>query len=277
MKGFLDDYDTIVLVGFSGEVEKGIREHRRGQTYRVTPRPLPGEETHVAIHVMEQMRAKGLLKNNRDLFFNGCPPLGGESGAAIGHKPASWMTNERSPRWRLEWPVGSQTESAPSRKLILIHPGAGSKRKRWPLESFLAVAFAIRERGSAEVAFLIGPAETDLLSPLMNQARGRFSVHQVERLSQVMALMKISRCFVGNDSGLTHLAAFTGVPTVAIFGPSSSKRWWPVGARAKVLRGDAADCVPCFEMEEANCENPRCLNGVSVERVVEAMGHGRGN
>lgn len=278
MKGFLADYDTIVLVGFSSEMEKGIRENHSGKTCRIAPRPPAGEESHVAIHVIKQMRVEGLLRNTGNLRLQ----IGGfglyKSSPSVRRMTTIQNGNPKGDQRVLISYQGAidQRETRQSGNIVVIHPGSGSRRKEWPLENFIEMAAALSRRRSEDVAFLIGPAETDLLSPVMEQAKGRFSVHQMETLSQVMALMKISKCFVGNDSGLTHLAAYMGVPTVAIFGPSSPRRWSPVGPRTKILRGNG-DCVPCFEMEEANCEDPRCLNEVSMEMVLKAMGYGVGN
>jgi len=73
-----------------------------------------------------------------------------------------------------------------------------------------------------------------------------------------------------HDSGVTHLVSFMNTPTIAIFGPSSAKRWAPLGGVVKILRGDV-DYEPCFETENANCDNPQCLSGVTIDMVLEAM------
>ncbi|MDY6989392.1 MAG: glycosyltransferase family 9 protein [Thermodesulfobacteriota bacterium] len=244
MRDFLSGYDTIVLIGLSPEVQGGLKQHYGGQICTITPRPPAEEETHVAVHIARQLQTRGLLRHGRS--------RDGKRGSLF------------------DCPAKDLGENRGTGDVVLIHPGAGSMRKRWPLENFIQVAAATRQMPLTEVAFLIGPAERDLLPLVMKQARGKFPVHEVEELSQVMALMNISRCFVGNDSGLTHLAAFKGLPTVAIFGPSSPKRWRPVGGATAVLRRDV-DCVPCFELAETNCDNPQCLNGVSVEMVLEAV------
>ena len=274
MKGLVSNYDTIVLMGFSGDTAKGIRQHHKGQTYRITPRPPAEAETHVAIHVIEQLQARGLLTKRKDIASHASQP--GESlfGDSTWHRPKSRISNH-SPHIQadpslFDYPAIDQSENKQPRNLLLIHPGAGSKRKRWPLEKFVEVAAALRGRNSKDVVFLVGPAEADLLPLIRNQTQDRFHVQQVEDLSEVTAFMKASRCFVGNDSGLTHLVAYVGLPTVAIFGPSSPKRWSPIGRATKVLRGEA-DCTPCFEIANQNCDDPQCLSRVSVEMVLEAV------
>ncbi|MCK4728100.1 MAG: glycosyltransferase family 9 protein, partial [Desulfobacterales bacterium] len=164
----------------------------------------------------------------------------------------------------------SKIRNLQEKNLIIMHPGAGSPRKRWPVENFVQVATIIRKMNLGEVVFVVGPAESDLAPFIKARPKGGFRVYEVCDLSHVMVLVQQARCFLGNDSGVTHLAAFMGTPTVAIFGPSSPKRWAPVGRATKVLRG-AADCAPCFEMDGVNCKDPQCLSGVSVDMVLDAV------
>jgi heptosyltransferase-3 len=256
MKAFIDCYDTIVSIGFSEDISHHIGQHHRGRTYGITPRPPAGEEVHVAGHITRQFEIKGLLRKSGDCRRWEAKTEDGKSdvGARVSSSGHPGM---------------EETKGLREKDLVLIHPGAGSPRKRWALDNFMTVALAMRDRNSANVVFLLGPAESDLLPLVKKQVEGKCPIHAIEDLSEVVALMKATRCFIGNDSGLAHLAAMMGVPTVAIFGPSSPKRWRPLGKAVKVLRG-VADCAPCFETEKANCDAPQCLSGVSLDRVLEA-------
>jgi ADP-heptose:LPS heptosyltransferase len=246
VKEFMSDYDTIILISFSDAIEGHLRQNHGGKVHKISPRPPVEEETHVALHIIRQLETKGLLRNS--------------GGIADCEGRVSFSCH----------PVIERAESFREENLIIMHPGAGSPRKRWPAENFIQVATIIRRMNLAEVVFVVGPAESDL-APLVNAwSNGCFRVHEVCDLSQLMALVRQARCFVGNDSGVTHLAAFMGTPTVVIFGPSSPKRWSPVGRATKVLRG-AADCAPCFEMDAVSCKDTQCLNEVSVDRVLDAV------
>jgi heptosyltransferase-3 len=236
-KEFISDYGTIILISFSDAIEGHLRQNHGGKVYKISPRPPVEDETHVAQYVIKQFVAKGLLREGVSL-----------SG---GH------------------PV-EQMQSLQEKHLIIIHPGAGSPRKRWPVENFIQVATIIGGMNLGKVVFVVGPAESGLVRFIKDRPKGGFPVYEVYDLSYVMALVRQARCFVGNDSGVTHLAAFMGIPTVAIFGPSSPKRWSPVGRATNVLRG-AADCAPCFEMDAVNCEDPQCLSGVSADMVLDAV------
>ena len=237
VKEFISDYDIIILISFSDTIEGHLRQNHGGKVYKISPRPPVEDETHVAQYVIKQFVAKGLLREGVSL-----------SGG---------------------YPV-EQMQSLREKDLIIIHPGAGSPRKRWPVENFIQVATMIGGMTLRKVVFVVGPAESGLARFIKDSPKGDFRVYEVYDLSYVMALVRQARCFVGNDSGVTHLAAFMGIPTVAIFGPSSPKRWSPVGPATKVLKG-AAGCTPCFEMDAVNCEDPQCLSGVSADMVLDAV------
>ncbi|MBW1740360.1 MAG: glycosyltransferase family 9 protein [Deltaproteobacteria bacterium] len=282
VKHFISHYDTILLISFATFIEDHLRQNHNGQIYKITPRPPVEMETHVALYMVRQFEAKGLLKNTSDSALLSCLSEGcgvGDAGCKI-RTPDFFSIRKhviKNPKFKTEEEVllssdrlVEQMQSHRGKGLWVIHPGAGSQRKQWPLEYFIRVAATIQEANIGEVAFILGPAESDLAPLIKTRSKGGFRVYEVDDLSSVVALVRQARCFIGNDSGVTHLAAFIGTPTVAIFGPSNPKRWSPVGRVTKVLRG-RADCVPCFEIAAVNCKDPQCLYGVSVDMVLDAV------
>lgn len=105
--------------------------------------------------------------------------------------------------------VHSRVAGGVARETIVIHPGSGSAKKNWPIESYHALA----ERLPLPVEW----------------AQERF-----ENLLELAEWMAGARLYIGNDSGITHLAAAIGMPVLAIFGPSEPLVWGP--ARADILR-----------------------------------------
>jgi ADP-heptose:LPS heptosyltransferase len=122
---------------------------------------------------------------------------------------------------------------------ILLHPGSGGHAKCWPLACFVAVARGLRDAARVEVCFLVGPAEMEtwpraVLEPLFQE----FPVLACPGPDELVALLAAARAFIGNDAGPSHLAALLGTPTLAIFGPTSSLVWRPLGLAVTVLQGD---------------------------------------
>ncbi|UCC96571.1 MAG: glycosyltransferase family 9 protein [Phycisphaerales bacterium] len=124
----------------------------------------------------------------------------------------------------------------PGSKLVAIHPGSGGAGKCWCLENFLAIAAELASEG-VEVAFLLGPAESDKLGNTAIREQMSRVGHCLSGLSlaDVLRLLSCVDGFVGNDSGITHLAAAMGVRTLAVFGPTNPAVYKPVGPEATVF------------------------------------------
>ena len=119
------------------------------------------------------------------------------------------------------------SEDAPNLDVV-IQPGSGGQQKNWPLDNFRAVADELTRRGR-RVVWCTGPAEEHLqgLLPLLPPM-------PLARLGRTLAR---ARLYIGNDSGITHLAAAAGCPTLAIFGPTNPAVWAPRGANVRVIQG----------------------------------------
>jgi len=125
-------------------------------------------------------------------------------------------------------------------KLMVIQPGSGGIRKCWHLENFLAVARELDSRG-VEIIFLLGPAELD-----------RFSDAKIKKISsvgrcltdlsltQVLRLLSCVDGFIGNDSGITHLAAALGIRTYGVFGPTNPAVYKSIGPAVTVFTSSTA-------------------------------------
>jgi heptosyltransferase III len=119
-------------------------------------------------------------------------------------------------------------------RVVLLFPGSGGAHKNWPADSFVALANALPPPTRALV--VLGPAEGAIepfLTPLL-AARGIAWLRD-QPLSTVVGLARLAAGFVGNDSGVSHLAAAAGASGVAIFGPTDPDRWRPLG-RVRVVR-----------------------------------------
>jgi ADP-heptose:LPS heptosyltransferase len=126
------------------------------------------------------------------------------------------------------------------RKPVIIHPGSGALNKCWHIENFLAVARELISRGN-KVLFLLGPAELEKFNgTTINKIKGVSQCLRDLSFSEVLRLLSCAEAFIGNDSGITHLAAMLGVRTIAVFGPTNPNVYKPIGSDVKVLANNTA-------------------------------------
>ena len=150
---------------------------------------------------------------------------------------------------------------------MVIHPGSGSILKNWPFRNFIEVASLMKNKGYT-VVWLSGPAERQTDIPV-----GAVHFNNLS-LPDCCILLEHSSIYLGNDSGITHLAAATGTKVVALFGPSDSSIWAPRGTGSiTVLHASPpAGCAPCHlrATDGRNCGHS-CMTRIPVQEVVEAL------
>jgi heptosyltransferase III len=121
-------------------------------------------------------------------------------------------------------------------RLIVIQPGSGGSGKCWCLDNFLAIAETLVSKG-IEVLFLLGPAELDRFgdTTIADTIGGVAKILRDLSLAQVLAVLSFADGFIGNDSGITHLAAALGITTLAVFGPTNPAVYKPLGPAVTVF------------------------------------------
>lgn len=120
----------------------------------------------------------------------------------------------------------------PPSRVLVIHPGSGGQQKRWAPEGFLQIARWWQECRSGKVLILLGPAEE-------RETESWWQVGEVEnRLSlwQVTALISRADLYLGNDSGVSHLAGAVGARGAVVFGPTHPQQWRPLGGALSVIQ-----------------------------------------
>jgi len=133
---------------------------------------------------------------------------------------------------------------------VVVHPGAGGESKRWPADRFEQLIAQLRGRG-VSVRVIMGEAEFD--GPGAAELMRFLHEENVacESLLQLADRIRGARLFIGNDSGPTHLAAQLGVPTLALFGPTSPDNWRPLGPAVRVLSPAASAPMTWLSVDEA--------------------------
>jgi predicted lipopolysaccharide heptosyltransferase III len=154
-------------------------------------------------------------------------------------------------------------------KIALIHPAAAFATKQWAVEHFARVAEFVSERGFAPVA-IAAPNERALLEKLCAAANVKIATFDLS-LPEVTALAARSDLFVGNDSGIAHIAAAAGTPAVVIFGSSNIAHWRPWNSAPAEVVFEEMPCQPCHGYFCEKFEQPECILRVPLTRVTAAI------
>ena len=238
VNNLLGNCSNILIFSFSSELEKTINRTFDKPCLRIPPRPPARARIHVTEYLLQNLAEGGLIEKTG-------------SDEALSLQQLKQTTG-------VDQPIEASK--------ILIHPGSGSVRKRWPLDRFLELADMLEIRG-LRPQFMCGPAETDLIANIQSENR---KVHHFGELIELADWMKTAGGYIGNDSGVSHLAGYLGLPSVVIFGPADPERWKPPGPKVQIVR-PSLDCEPCFENEPDNCTKPACLTDATLESVLTAF------
>jgi lipopolysaccharide heptosyltransferase I len=148
-------------------------------------------------------------------------------------------------------------------EFAILNPGAGWGAKRWPVERYGCVARGLAARGLQSIVNY-GPGEEGLASEAEAASEGSAKAFPCS-ITELIALTRRARLFIGGDTGPLHLAAAMQVPVVAIFGPTDPARNGPYGTRSVVLRNPASPTT------HARIAKPdEGMLEISAEAVIDA-------
>jgi heptosyltransferase I len=147
--------------------------------------------------------------------------------------------------------------------LVIINPGAGWGSKQWPPERYGEVAHALSLCGLTPI-INFGPGEHELALEVQAASNGVSQPISCS-ISELVALTRRARLFIGGDTGPLHLAAALGVPVVAIFGPTDPARNGPYGTKSVVVRNPASKT----SLSHTSAPDPGLLK-ISAEEVIAA-------
>lgn len=165
------------------------------------------------------------------------------------------------------------------RPLVVIHPGgavnpgATMLAKRWPAERFAALADRLAREWGAAIVLTGSVSDRDAVRDVRRAAQCPL-VDLSERLllPELAALCAVARLFVGNDSGVSHLAAAVGAPTVTVFGPTNPLQYRPLGPDSQVCAPPASWRQPTgVDLRRSHRGDPACdVRRVTVDEVYQA-------
>jgi heptosyltransferase I len=161
------------------------------------------------------------------------------------------------------------SESGIDAPIVAVNPfcSKGSEFKRWGLENYAALIHRIHTELPVTAMIVWGPGEEEEAKRLEMMAGGRSRMICRTDVAQLYAFLKRADLYVGGDTGGMHLAAFAGVPVVALFGPTDVMVNAPWGDKTRVVRKNV-DCSPC---RDKSCAERICLNTLTVDEAFEAV------
>jgi hypothetical protein len=245
----IHEFDAVI--SFCGRADEPpatrLRELASGPVWAIDPRPRPetvAAGRHITQQWIDDLREAGLdvpsvtsdvlirleeADREYGRRFWDQPGVRSAEGFRACHAPRPPLIKGGSGR---PWPINGR-----SVRRVLLHPGSGGKAKCWPLDRFEALARGLRE-GNRQVAWIIGPVEVDWYGEgFRRRLAGTAPVAYEEDIRGAASVIAGADVFVGNDAGMTHLAAGLGVSIVAIYGPTSPEVWRPLGPGVRVVCG----------------------------------------
>ena len=153
---------------------------------------------------------------------------------------------------------------------VVIHPAAAFATKQWAANNFACVADALAGQNFNIVA-ISAPNELAVVEALQQESNAEILPLTNLSLPEVTALLARARLFVGNDSGIAHMAAAVETPAVVIFGSSNTAHWQPWARAPAEFVLEEMDCQPCHGYFCEKFEQPECIKRVPVDRVMAAV------
>jgi ADP-heptose:LPS heptosyltransferase/GT2 family glycosyltransferase len=169
--------------------------------------------------------------------------------------------------------AGNTTKGREKRRLVVVHPGAGTAIKQWPAEHYVTLIDQLLATHDVDIA-LIGshdeaPVADQIIAGLERPALVRSLVGELG-LAELPDFLATAALFVGNDSGPKHIAAGLGTPTVGVHaGTVDAREWGPSGPYAVAIRRNMI-CSPCYLSDAAQCwRGLACLTELKPAAVYE--------
>lgn len=187
----------------------------------------------------------------------------GSVGVPVEDRPASALTVTEKALETIE----GKTDPAP---FALIHPAAAFATKQWDAENFARIAEYLAARGLKRIA-VATKKERSVLEKLKTESRVPITIFDDLSLPEIVALTSKASLFIGNDSGIAHIAAAVNTPSVVVFGSSNRNHWGPWTKGPAEMVFEKFDCQPCPGYVCEVYGEPKCILSVRPDSVIEAI------
>ena len=144
--------------------------------------------------------------------------------------------------------------------IIGFHPGAGKPPNRWGGEMFARAVEQLSEATGCRPFITSGPMDGDVVRDVLNRLKCNVELIENKSIREVASIIKEARLYVTNDTGLLHVAAAVGTPTLALFGPTDPEQWAPRGAGIRYIQGEGG-VTGSIPLEKVVAEGVRLFQG----------------
>lgn len=191
-------------------------------------------------------------------------------GVPVEDKPKSRLAVTEKALKSVEEKLKNSNFELQNSNVALIHPVAAFDTKQWATENFARVAEFLHEKGFQIVA-VAAKKESEVLEKLKRLTGVSISTFDDLTLPEITALASKAKLFVGNDSGIAHIAAAVETPSVVIFGSSNRNHWRPWTNAPNEIVYENMPCQPCAGYFCREFDSPECIKRISVESVIQAI------
>lgn len=286
----LDGFEdvNVVSVGTSNAAKLKAANHLRSRKYDVAFNLHGGTTSSIFIRASRAKHRVGLSHYRYKRFYNhiytsaadfwGSNELHsaeqqlavlGFAGVPVDDRPKSRLTVTPDAAAGLERRL-THSGVPDGGPIALIHPAAAFATKQWPVKDFAHTADFLANRGFHVVA-VTAKDESSILDELSQEARGRIARFDDLTLPEIIALAAKASVFVGNDSGIAHIAAAVNTPSVVIFGSSNRTHWRPWTDAPNEIVYQPFDCQPCPGYKCEVFGDAPCVRTVAASAVFTAL------
>jgi ADP-heptose:LPS heptosyltransferase len=194
----------------------------------------------------------------------------GFAGLDIKDCPATELNVSETAKHAVELRLSTILDSSSVRKIALVHPVAAYDTKQWSAKKFADVVTYLRSI-KIEPVLVSTEAEKHVIAAVEREVGNRIAFLTGLSLPEVTALAHRSSLFVGNDSGIAHIAAAVKTPSVVIFGSSNREHWRPWTDSINEIVYREMECQPCPGDFCREFDQPACIIGIEVADVISAI------
>jgi len=283
LEGF-DAIDNVLIVGKDAASRVKTARHVRANKYDVVFNLHGGTTSTFLVRASGAKHRVGFSNYRYSFLYNHRLPspidfwnqkvlhsaeqqlaLLGFVGVPVEDKPKSRLVASDSAKEKIK----SKIENRKS-KIALIHPVAAFDTKQWATENFARIAEFLNEKGF-QVAAVATKKERKVLGNLKKLSAAPIQIFDDLSLPEITALASQAALFVGNDSGIAHIAAAVNTPSVVIFGSSDRNHWRPWTDAPNEIVFENLSCQPCAGYFCKEFAAPECIKRISVEIVMESI------